>query len=155
MIAAPLTPGHLTVIAAIEAMRFDSPMSLRQLRDLAAQPAFAGFVMLPDNRDDAEPIAYALCLAAGGGADLVSIATAPAAERRGVATRLLDHVLAQLAGQGCEDICLEVAIDNMPALALYHRLGFAEVGRRNGYYRRGGTLVDAMVMRRQLRQPVP
>jgi len=155
VIAAPLMPGHLAAIAAIEAVRFESPMSLRQLRDLAAQPAFVGFVMLSKDREDEDPMAYALCLAAGGGADLVSIATAPDAERRGVATRLLDHGLAELAARGCEDICLEVAIDNVAALALYHRLGFAEVGRRTGYYRRGGGLVDAIVMRRQLRQPVP
>lgn len=155
MIAAPLKPGHLATVAAIESARFESPMSLRQLRDLAAQPAFAGFVMLPESREDVEPVAYALCLAAAGGADLVSIATARDAARRGVATRLLDHVLARLADQGCEDICLEVAIDNVAALALYHRLGFLEVGRRRGYYRRAGVLVDAIVMRRELRQPAP
>ena len=155
MIAAPLTPGHLAAIATLEAMRFDSPMTLRQLRDLAARPSFVGFVMLPQVDLDADPLAYALCLAGGGGADLVSIATAPDAERRGLATRLLDHVLARLKQDGCEDICLEVAIDNVAALALYHRLGFTEVGRRTGYYRRGGALVDAIVMRRQLRQPVP
>jgi len=155
VIAAPLEPGHLATVAAIESARFESPMSLRQLRDLAAQPAFAGFVMLPENREDAEPVAYALCLAGGGGADLVSIATATGSERRGLATRLLDHVLARLAEKGCEDICLEVAIDNVPALALYRRLGFIEVGRRTGYYRRPGGLVDALVMRCQLRQAVP
>jgi len=152
VIAAPLTPDHLVRIAAIEADRFESPMSLRQLRELAARPAFVGFVMLADNHEGSAPVAYALCLAGGGGADLVSIATSQEAERQGVATRLLDHALARLADQGCEDVCLEVAFDNMPALALYHRLGFAKVGRRRGYYRRGGALVDALVMRRQLRQ---
>lgn len=155
MITAQLTPGHLAAIAAIEAVQFESPMSLRQLRDLAARPSFVGFVMLPEDGSQADPLAYALCLAGGGGADLVSIATAPDAARRGVATRLLDHVLTQLTQEGCEDICLEVAIDNVAALALYQRLGFVEVGRRTGYYRRGGALVDAIVMRRQLRQPVP
>ncbi len=155
MIALPLTPDHLAAIAAIEAARFDSPMTLRQLRHLATRPAFIGFVMLPDAETGADPLAYALCLAGGGSADLVSIATAPASERRGVATRLLDHVLTWLRQEGYEDICLEVAIDNEAALALYHRLAFAEVGRRTGYYRRGGELVDALVMRRQLRQAVP
>lgn len=155
MIAVPLMPGHLAAVADLEAARFESPMTLRQLRDLAAQPAFSGFVMLPEGGKDADPLAYALCLAGGGGADLVSIATAPDCERRGVATRLLDHVLVRLTEKGCEDICLEVAIDNVAALALYHRLGFAQVGRRTGYYRRGNMLVDAIVMRRQLRQPVP
>ena len=151
----PFLPDHLDAIAVIEAARFDSPMTLRQLRELAARPAFAGFVMLPGTGDGDAPLGYALCLAGGGSADLVSVATAPDAARRGVATRLLDHVLRTLAADGCEDICLEVAIDNVAALALYQRLGFVEIGRRAGYYRRGGALIDAFVMRRQLRQPVP
>ena len=93
---------------------------------------------------------YALVRAGGGAADLVSVAVAPSALRRGVATRLLLHLFDALAGEGVEDLCLEVAIDNGPAQALYDRLGFVEVGRRPGYYRRGRELVDAMVMRRAL-----
>jgi len=55
-----------------------------------------------------------------------------------------------LTGEGVEEICLEVAIDNVPARALYDRLDFVEVGRRPGYYRRERELIDALVMRRVL-----
>ena len=148
MIPAPLESRHLPAIAAIEAVQLPSPINLRGLQELESRPGFRGFVCLPALQED--PVGYALVLAGGGAADLVSVAVAPSALRRGVATRLLLHLFAALAGEGVEDLCLEVAIDNGPAQALYDRLGFVEVGRRPGYYRRGRELVDAMVMRRAL-----
>ena len=46
---------------------------------------------------------------------------------------------------------LEVAADNAAAQALYARAGFAESGRRRGYYRRpDGSGLDALVMQRAL-----
>ena len=47
---------------------------------------------------------------------------------------------------------LEVAVDNIAALALYKRSGFIEAARRVGYYRRSNGTVDAIVMRRNLAQ---
>ena len=93
---------------------------------------------------------YVIVLAGGGSADIVSVAVAPELLRRGVATRLLLFALADLAGEGVEEITLEVAVDNVPARALYERLDFREFGRRPGYYRRDRELVDALVMRRTL-----
>jgi len=44
---------------------------------------------------------------------------------------------------------LEVAEDNAVACALYRKLGFAETGRRKGYYaRKGAAPVDALVLQR-------
>lgn len=42
---------------------------------------------------------------------------------------------------------LEVASDNAPALALYARSGYRELGRRSFYYRSGA---DAITMDRSL-----
>ena len=49
----------------------------------------------------------------------------------------------------------EVAEDNEPAIALYTRRGFEQVGRRKGYYRAAPGAndrapIDAIVMRKQL-----
>jgi Fur family ferric uptake transcriptional regulator len=43
-----------------------------------------------------------------------------------------------------------VAEDNLAARRLYERHGFAEVGRRKGYYRRGSGHADALVLSRDL-----
>jgi len=46
--------------------------------------------------------------------------------------------------QLCEQVQLEVASENSAAIALYNSFGFAEVGRREGYYR--DPLDDAVLM---------
>ena len=148
MITVPLESRHLSVIAAIEAAQLPNPLNLRNLEELASRPVFRGFVAVPDS--SADPMGYVLVLAGGGSADIVSVAVAPELLRRGVATRLLLFALADLAGEGVEEITLEVAVDNAPARALYERLDFREVGCRPGYYRRDHELVDALVMRRAL-----
>ena len=148
MITVPLKSRHLSVVAAIEAAQLTNPLNLRNLKELASRPAFRGFVAVQDV--SADPMGYVLVLAGGGSADIVSVAVAPELLRRGVATRLLLFALADLAGEGVEDITLEVAVDNAPARALYERLDFREIGRRSGYYRRDRELVDALVMRRTL-----
>ena len=148
MMTVPLEAGHLAAIAGIETAQLPNPLSLRNLQELASRPAFRGYVAVPEI--NADPAGYALVLAGGGSADLVSVAVMPTALRRGVATRLLLFALADLAAEGVEDVTLEVAVDNVPARALYDRLGFSEAGRRPGYYRRDRELVDAMVKHRRL-----
>ncbi|MEC9145226.1 MAG: GNAT family N-acetyltransferase [Pseudomonadota bacterium] len=148
MMTVPLEAGHLAAIAGIETAQLPNPLSLRNLQELASRPAFRGYVAVPEI--NADPAGYALVLAGGGSADLVSVAVMPTALRRGVATRLLLFALADLAAEGVEDVTLEVAVDNVPARARYDRLGFSEAGRRPGYYRRDRELVDAMVMHRRL-----
>ena len=148
MITVPLVSRHLSIIAAIEAAQLPNPLNFRNLQELASRTAFRGVVAVPDS--SAEPMGYVLVLAGGGSADIVSVAVAPELLQRGVATRLLLFALADLAGEGVEEITLEVAVDNAPARALYERLNFREIGRRLGYYRRDRELVDALVMRRTL-----
>ena len=47
---------------------------------------------------------------------------------------------------------LEVRPSNGPALALYRNYGFAEIGRRKGYYPADGGREDALVLRRELEE---
>jgi ribosomal-protein-alanine N-acetyltransferase len=57
------------------------------------------------------------------------------------------EALAAARARGAAAMFLEVAAGNTPALALYAREGFAEVGRRRRYYADGA---DALVLRRDL-----
>jgi [ribosomal protein S18]-alanine N-acetyltransferase len=92
-----------------------------------------------------EIVGYAGLAAAGGDADVQTLAVAPSRRRRGTGSALLEALLDEAARRGCARVFLEVRADNLPALALYERFGFARVGVRRGYYQRTG--VDAVVMR--------
>jgi hypothetical protein len=80
-------------------------------------------------------------------ADLRRVVVANAAKRQGIGTRLLAVALEDAAALGAEQVFLEVAEHNTPALALYRKLGFALVSRRSGYYQNGEA---ALVMARPL-----
>ena len=88
---------------------------------------------------------------AGDEAEILSIAVAASRRGRGLARQLLDLNLRRLAGLGVQAVFLEVGDDNAPALRLYRRAGFREVGRREGYYRdQSGKASAALVLRRNL-----
>lgn len=83
-----------------------------------------------------------------GDADLLTIATVPAARRRGVATALLTALVRAAVDAGCRAVLLEARASNAPAQRLYATHGFAPIGRRRRYYR--APVEDAVVMRRRL-----
>ena len=66
--------------------------------------------------------------------EVLSLGVVPAARRRGIASELLRAALKQAAEQGVVTMFLEVDCKNFPAIALYKRLGFVEMGRRKAYY---------------------
>ena len=82
-------------------------------------------------------------------AEILTLATDPAHRRAGLARACLTAFEAQAAARGAVSAFLEVAEDNAPARALYHAAGYAELGRRKGYYTsRSGAAVDALVLSR-------
>jgi len=48
----------------------------------------------------------------------------PEARRFGLATRLMQECEKRLRAVGCEQVYLETAVNNEPALLLYHKLGY-------------------------------
>lgn len=94
---------------------------------------------------------FLLGRAVAGEAELLTLAVAPEARRRGLGRKLVSRFLYQARLRGAESAFLEVAADNDPARGLYTRAGFIEAGRRRGYYRTPEVqAVDALVLRRVL-----
>jgi ribosomal-protein-alanine N-acetyltransferase len=94
---------------------------------------------------------FLLGRAVAGEAELLTLATAPEARRRGLGRKLVARFFYQARLRGSQTAFLEVAEDNAPARALYLATGFAEAGRRRAYYcRPDGTAIDALVYRRSL-----
>jgi ribosomal-protein-alanine N-acetyltransferase len=94
---------------------------------------------------------FILSRLAGGEAEILSVAVAPARRGRGLARKLLDLHLRRLAGLGVTAVFLEVDEDNVSARRLYGRARFRDVGRRPAYYaREGAPPANALVLRRDL-----
>jgi ribosomal-protein-alanine N-acetyltransferase len=82
-------------------------------------------------------------------AELESIAVSAPFRRRGVARRLFTAMANELLLRHVCQVLLEVRESNRAARALYGRLGFAEEGRRPGYY--ADPVEDGVLMRLQIR----
>lgn len=96
-------------------------------------------------------VGFILSRIAADEAEILSVAVTSARRGRGLARSLLNLHLGRLAGLGARAVFLEVGEDNHPARRLYERAGFAEVGRRPGYYPRSeDRAVAALVLRRDL-----
>ena len=96
-------------------------------------------------------LGYAGLYHAGGlsGADLLTIATIPAARGRGIASLMLTELVSTAREMSCPDVLLEVRQSNETAQRLYTRHGFVPIGRRRRYYQ--APPEDAVVMRLTLR----
>jgi [ribosomal protein S18]-alanine N-acetyltransferase len=143
----PMARGDVPAVALLEEDLFgEEAWSPGMLADeLTADPGSRYYMVA----DDAGEIAgYAGLLAPGAGpADVLTIAVATARWGEGIGTALLDDLLAEAARRGCDEVFLEVRVDNDRAQRLYRRHGFEGVGYRRGYYQPSGT--DALVMRRR------
>lgn len=91
---------------------------------------------------------FAIALVAPPEAELESIAVTPDRQQQGLATALWDSLKAELMAPGVTVVHLEVRSGNLPARALYRRLGFAESGRRTRYY--ADPVEDAVLYRIEL-----
>ncbi|MEA1303620.1 GNAT family N-acetyltransferase [Actinomyces oris] len=92
-------------------------------------------------------LGYAGLYHAGGltSADLLTIATVPAARGRGIASLMLAELVSTAREVSCPDVLLEVRQSNEAAQRLYARHGFVPIGRRRRYYQ--APPEDAVVMR--------
>ena len=94
---------------------------------------------------------FALARSTGDEAELLLLATRPAARRRGIAGALLRAVIAEAEARGVAQLHLEVRAGN-DAVRLYRREGFEKVGERKNYYRgKMGQAFDAHTYSRDLR----
>ena len=95
--------------------------------------------------EDPRLIGYAGLLAGVGEAEVLTIAVDPGREGRGLGAVLLTELMREAARRDCDDVVLEVRVDNDRAQQLYHRFEFEGVGIRKGYYQ--PMNIDALVMR--------
>lgn len=81
------------------------------------------------------------------GSDMMNIAVAPDFRRKGLAEALVNALIDCLRQRKSRCLILEVRVSNTPAITLYGKLGFVEIGRRKNYYR--NPKEDALILRKE------
>jgi ribosomal-protein-alanine N-acetyltransferase len=94
--------------------------------------------------------AYGVMSTAAGEAHIFNVCVRPELQGRGLARRMLDHLLERAHRVQTQTVFLEVRASNTPALRLYQAAGFCEIGARYGYYPAAKGREDAVVMAREL-----
>ncbi len=75
---------------------------------------------------------------------VMNVAVDPDHRRRGIASRLLEHLFALTDDSERRGYTLEVRVSNADAISLYEKLGFVSQGIRPGYYT--DNREDALIM---------
>jgi ribosomal-protein-alanine N-acetyltransferase len=140
---AALSPGDLSEVRAVEEL---TPSTRRLLPAVLPRPDHRWLVArTPDGR----LAGVAGVVDAVGDAHVLDVVVLPGFRLRGLGRRLLRALLDVARDElGCGAATLEVRASNLPAQALYRRLGFVGAGTRPGYYPPApdGSREDAIIM---------
>lgn len=144
-----MRPGDIPAVAALAAELPTASHWPQDTYELALDPInLPERIALVAEAADSTPAGFAIASILGAESELESIAIACRFQRQGVARGLLMQLTARLARRNIQTLFLEVRASNEAALELYRAVGFAESGRRRGYY--GDPVEDALVLRMQL-----
>ena len=126
----PMSLLHLDAVMAIEAGAYPFPWSHGNFVDSLA----AGYDARVLYDDEGAILGYFVAMAGVEEMHLLNITVAPRAWHLGHGRFMLDALEALCRERGARQLWLEVRVSNERARAIYRRRGFAEVGRRKGYY---------------------
>ena len=143
MILETMNAAHVAQIARLEKICFSDPWSERSIAsELDNKLAFwlvategetvAGYIGSQTVMDET---------------DMMNVAVHPDFRRQGIAEALVNGLVKQLKDMGSHCLTLEVRASNVPAISLYEKLGFSEIGRRKNYYR--NPREDALILRKE------
>ena len=140
-----MTEADISQLANLEKLCFSDPWSESAFRYELRNPLSLWLVAV-----DGDTVAgYVGSQTVMGEADMMNIAVSPAYRRRGIGERLVIELVQMLDAAQAYSLTLEVRVSNAPAIALYEKLGFVQVGRRPGYYR--NPKEDAYILRKEWR----
>lgn len=128
-------------MVAIERVSFGDPWSATSFAELLGPLSLIA-------EHEGKVSGYVVGRHAADEAEILDLAVRPDLRRQGIAGSLVDAVVARANALGLRRVYLEVRESNAAARALYQNHGFAEVGRRTGYYHAPDE--DALVLARDI-----
>lgn len=124
-----MSEENVAAAAALAAECFTTPWSETIYRRELENPQSIAFVCM----DGSRAAGFIHCSYVLDELTLNTLAVAPENRRQGIARRLWETVRELVTGM-CSVCYLEVRESNLPAITLYHSLGFEQNGYRARYY---------------------
>jgi len=143
MMIETMKPSHVAQVAQLEKICFSDPWSERSIAsELENKLAF--WLVATEGDTVAGYIGSQTVV---GETDMMNVAVHPDFRRQGIAETLVNELVNSLKQMGSHCLTLEVRASNTPAIALYEKNGFSEIGRRKNYYR--NPREDALILRKE------
>ena len=138
-----MKPQHASAVAELEKVCFSSPWSEDSILSECSNPLSLWIVAL----ENGHLLGYVGSQTVMGEADMMNLAVVPDRRREGIGDELVSQLVKALKDRDAYSLTLEVRASNQPALGLYERKGFVQVGRRPNYYREPKE--DALILRKE------
>ena len=138
-----MNESHVSQVAELEKICFSDPWSEKSVASELSNPLSLWLVAEEEGR----VAAYIGSQTVMDETDMMNVAVHPDFRRRGLGEQLVMQLVARLKENGSHCLLLEVRASNAPAIGLYEKLGFAQIGRRKNYYR--NPREDALILRKE------
>ena len=143
MIIETMNAAHVPQIAELETLCFSDPWSEKSIETELTSRLSLWFVALEGEK----VVGYVGSQTVIDESDMMNIAVHPDHRRQGIAEALIEALTKALREKGSRGLTLEVRASNAPAITLYEKLGFSQVGLRKNYYR--NPKEDALILRKE------
>jgi ribosomal-protein-alanine N-acetyltransferase len=138
-----MNESHVSQIAALEKLCFSDAWSENSVRSELTNQLSLWLVAVDGDR----VAGYIGSQTVLGWADMMNLCVSPDYRRQGIGEKLTLELERQLREEKVECLTLEVRVSNAPAIALYEKLGFKQVGKRPRYYEKPRE--DALILRKE------
>ena len=141
-----MTLADLDLVVAIAESERNAPQWPRSAYAAAVDPAAQPMriALVAEDVATRQVAGFVVARVISPEAELETIVTATAFQRRGLAREMFVALAVQLERAGAVEVSLELRESNHRAKALYVALGFEETGRRTAYY--ADPVEDAVLM---------
>ena len=143
MMITKMTSAHVAQVAELETLCFSDPWSERSVASELENKLSYWLVAVEDDR----VAGYVGSQTVMGETDMMNIAVHPDFRRRGIGESLVNALVERLKTMDSHCLTLEVRASNVPAIALYEKMGFQQIGLRKNYYR--NPKEDALILRKE------
>ena len=140
MIIRKMTFEDVKTVAQIEKECFSLPWSEASFEDSLAREDTVFLVC-----EDQIVVGYIGMYLSFEEGEITNVAVTPSYRQRGCGNLLIQAIKEEAKARAAESVILEVRVSNVPAISLYKKHGFEEIGIRKNFYEHPSE--DAIIMK--------